>query len=314
MNSDSFIPPQIDKILEKDSSFSDEEVKILIKSYKKNLARVNTIMKHSDKQQLQLHKLNKELDIHKTSLQEKVKIESEKRVESERVLFEQSRLASMGEMMDAVAHQWAQPLSVISAQIANLEIDQQLGNIDENYIKNFSKDISKQIEHMTNTLYEFRKFLRPTNETKEFDINSLVLEVIDLVEDDFKSKAIDFDLKVKNNFTLNGNPNDFIHIILNIVNNAKDAFLDKDIKDKKIIIEIDQSDEFSCIKIIDNAGGISEDIIADVFKPNFTTKQEQNGTGIGLYMSTQIANKYGGTLEVANFGDGAMFTFRKRLV
>ncbi len=314
MNTDTFMPTKLDKILDKDSSFTDDEVNILIKAYKKNLARVNTIMKHSDKQQLQLHKLNKELDLHKVSLEQKVKSESEKRVQNERILLEQSRLASMGEMMDAVAHQWAQPLSVISAQISNLQIDQQFNNIDETYIENFSSDISKQIEHMTNTLNEFRKFLRPTNDTKEFDIESLVNEVINLVNDEFKLKEISFDVKAKNNFTLVGNPNDFMHIIINVVNNAKDAFSDKKIKNKKITIEIDKNEEMLCIKMIDNAGGIKEEVIGDVFKPNFTTKHEQNGTGIGLYMSTQIANKYGGTLDVVNVDDGAMFTFKKRLV
>jgi len=255
--------------------------------------------------------LNKELDEHKNNLELKVQEEIEKREAKEKMLFQQARLASMGEMIDAIAHQWKQPLNVISAYVINLTFKHQLGMLDEDEIDEFQKGVTKQIDHMVNTLDEFRSFFRPSKDSVDFDVKNMIEKALNLVKDEFAKKEISIDLNIVKNFTINGIENEFIHLILNLINNSKDAFVENDTKDRKIFINVLDDGKHQIIEIVDNAGGIADTVIKDIFKANVTTKEEDKGTGIGLYMSSQIAQKYGGELSVENVKDGAKFTFKK---
>ena len=255
--------------------------------------------------------LNKELDEHKNNLELKVQEEIEKREAKEKMLFQQARLASMGEMIDAIAHQWKQPLNVISAYVINLTFKHQLGMLDEDEIDEFQKGVTKQIDHMVNTLDEFRSFFRPSKDSVDFDVKNMIEKALNLVKDEFAKKEISIDLNIVKNFTINGIENEFIHLILNLINNSKDAFVENDTKDRKIFINVLDDGKHQIIEIVDNAGGIADTVIKDIFKANVTTKEEDKGTGIGLYMSSQIAQKYGGVLGVENVKDGAKFTFKK---
>jgi len=255
--------------------------------------------------------LNKELDEHKNNLELKVQEEIEKREAKEKMLFQQARLASMGEMIDAIAHQWKQPLNVISAYVINLTFKHQLDMLDEDEIDEFQKGVTKQIDHMVNTLDEFRSFFRPSKDSVDFDVKNMIEKALNLVKDEFAKKEISIDLNIVKNFTINGIENEFIHLILNLINNSKDAFVENDTKDRKIFINVLDDGKHQIIEIVDNAGGIADTVIKDIFKANVTTKEEDKGTGIGLYMSSQIAQKYGGELSVENVKDGAKFTFKK---
>ena len=286
-----------------------EALEKLLKDHKRKSKRLDKIIKQSDKQQAKLLQLNEELDLYKNHPEQKVQEEIANREEKEKILFQQSKLATMGEMMDAVAHQWKQPINIISMKVDLVEYDYEDGLVNEEYIVQFKKDVFNQIQHMTNTLNEFRSFFRPNKEKEEFDIKTMVEKVLLLVKDEFLKNTIKVEIIAKNNFTLMGIENEFKHLILNIINNAKDAFNENSIKDRVIKIIIDEDEEFKRVEIQDNAGGIPDHVIEDIFKANVTTKGEGKGTGIGLYMSSQIATKHNGTLRVVNVDGGAKFIF-----
>jgi signal transduction histidine kinase len=213
-------------------------------------------------------------------------------------------------MMDAVAHQWKQPIGIISLKADILKYDYASNEIDEKYIDEFEQSIKNQINHMINTLDEFRTFFRPNKDIKEFDVKEMIEKVLFLLKDELIKNQIVVEVNDYQNFSLNGIENEFKHLILNLINNSKDAFNEKEIKKRKITINLLADDDSKTIEVLDNAGGIPEDIIEDIFKANITSKDEDKGTGIGLYMSSQIAEKHNGTLSVENIEDGAKFIFR----
>ncbi len=220
----------------------------------------------------------------------------------------------MGEMIDAVAHQWKQPLTAISNQALNLKMRSELGEdlINEEYISNYYENLNRHIHHMTSTLNEFRSFFRPSKDQSDFNVKDMLKKVLVLVKDELLKYDIKVEIKGDDNFTLYGIENEFKHLVINIINNSKDAFVENSIKDKKILISLKSNEKYKYIELTDNAGGIPENIIGDIFKSNVTTKEEGKGTGIGLYMSSQIAQKHNGILGVKNVPGGAKFIFKCR--
>jgi C4-dicarboxylate-specific signal transduction histidine kinase len=241
--------------------------------------------------------------------QRREKSEIHKRIVNEKLLLQQSKMAAMGEMMDAVAHQWKQPLNALSMYSEIIKNDFEEGSVDQKYVDEFSKNIQIQIDHMVDTLDEFRSFFRPNKTDETFSVSDVINSVLFLTKDEFMKNHITVQLKREKEITLHGSKNEFIHLILNIINNAKDAFNDHDIQEKRLItIRLINNDSGRSIEIEDNAGGVPQAIISDIFKANVTTKEEGKGTGIGLYMSMQIAEKYDAQLTVKNVGKGACFT------
>jgi len=286
-----------------------ENLNILLNDYKRKAKRLDKIIHQSDRQQAKLLQLNEELDSYKNDLEKKVEQEIAKRKEKEKMLLQQSKLAAMGEMMDAVAHQWKQPINIINMQVDMVQYDFEDGLIDQKYIEEFQQKVSSQVNHMTNTLNEFRSFFRPNKEVEKFNVSNMVDKVLLLVKDEFIKNKITIDVNKEDDFTLMGIENEFKHLVLNIINNAKDAFVENNIENRKIYINLKEDDISKYIDIQDNAGGIPQDVIKDIFKANVTTKAEGKGTGIGLYMSSQIATKHHGTLSVVNKNGGACFRF-----
>jgi len=255
--------------------------------------------------------LKKENEEYKTNLEKKVEDEIKKRQHQEKILFQQSKLASMGEMIDAIAHQWKQPLNIMALQTDMLQYDYEDGYINKEYINNYSYKFTKQLNHTLSTLEEFRNFFRPNSTTKEFRISDTIDSVLVLVKDEFLKNTIKIEKEIITDIKIKGHENEFKHLILNIINNAKDAFIENNIKDKLITIKVTKNRNSSFLEIQDNAGGIPQHIINDIFKPNITTKPVGKGTGIGLYMSLQIAKKVHGDLYVQNTSNGAKFIFEK---
>ena len=300
----------LESFLQNDLSSFNTNLTKLLQDYKRKSKRLDRIIKQSDKQQSKLLELNEELDQYKNHLELKVEEEIKKRKEKELMLFQQSKLAAMGEMMDAVAHQWKQPINLIKMKVDFLEYDFEDELINKEYIKEFQQNIFNQIEHMDNTLEEFRSFFRPNKQIEEFDVKQMIEKVLFLIKDEFMKNSIQVTVKNKKNFTLCGIENEFKHLILNIINNSKDAFNQNNIKNREITITILEDESSKKIELLDNAGGIPKDILDDIFKTNVTTKKEGEGTGIGLYMSSQIALKHNGELYAKNIDNGAKFTFK----
>lgn len=255
--------------------------------------------------------LKKENENYKRTLEEKVRTETDKRINQEKILIQQSKLAAMGEMIDAIAHQWKQPLNIISMNADMLQYDFEDGRIDEKYVKAYIENFQKQIIHMLNTLENFRGFFRPSQIEHSFKISDVLESVFLLIKDEFLKNQIIFEKEIHEDFCLNGSCNEFIHLILNIINNSKDAFNEKQIENRKIYLRAFNEENSFKFEIEDNAGGIPGEILNEIFKANFTTKPEGKGTGIGLYISSQIAKKFKGSLSVENTDKGAKFVFQK---
>ncbi len=234
--------------------------------------------------------------------------EIEKRMHNEKMLLQQSKMAAMGEMMDAVAHQWKQPLNALSMYSEIIKSDFEEGTVDQPYIEQFRGDMQVQIDHMVNTLDEFRTFFRPNKENEMFSLLSIVHSVLFLTKDDLLKNRISVEIGQKDHIDIDGSANEFKHMLLNIISNAKDAFNENNIEKRTITIRLISDEKGKRMEIEDNAGGIPEHIIDDIFKANVSSKEADKGTGIGLYMSTQIATKHNAVLSVKNQNDGACFT------
>ena len=304
----------LESFLEDDLHNFNTNLANLLKDYKRKSKRLDRIIKQSDKQQSKLLELNEELDQYKNHLELKVEEEIKSRKEKELMLIQQSKLAAMGEMMDAVAHQWKQPINLINMKVDFLEYDFDANLINKEYVLEFKKSIFNQINHMNNTLEEFRSFFRPNKEVEEFDVKNMIEKVLFLVKDELIKNTIEVIITEEKNFSLLGVENEFKHLILNIINNAKDTCNENNIEKRQIIISLNSDEISKKIEISDNAGGIPEHILNDIFKANTTTKEEGKGTGIGLYMSSQIALKHHGELYVENIKSGAKFTFEVKKV
>jgi len=228
------------------------------------------------------------------------------RIEQEEMLIQQSKMAMIGEMMDSVAHQWKQPLNALTLYSELIRNDFEEGNVDQAYIEKFRKDIQLQIDHMVNTLDEFRSFFRPNKEQNDFRLIDVVNSALFLAKDDILKHRILVKIAQEDEIVIHGFENEFKHLILNIINNAKDAFIERHIQKRSIIIRLINTPK-PRMEIEDNAGGIPEEIIDSIFDANITTKEEGKGTGIGLYMSQRIAQKHHAELSVENRENGACF-------
>jgi len=251
-----------------------------------------------------------ELDNLNHSLEERIKLQLKLAQTNQKRYEQQAKMAAMGEMMDAVAHQWKQPLNALSMMSDMLLDDFNNDLVDKKYIDELTTDAQVQIEHMVNTLNEFRNFFRPKETKENFGIKRSLSSVLILINDEFIKNNINIHIQSDKEVIIYGIENEFKHLVLNIINNAKDAFNERDIKVRNIFISFEKNDEFIVLEISDTAGGIPAHVINDIFKPEITTKKEGKGTGIGLYMSTQIAEKLGGKLSVKNIDSGASFSLK----
>ena len=228
-------------------------------------------------------------------------------------LMQQTKAAQMGEMMDAVAHQWKQPLSVISLIAQSLDLKLNISKkLEPAYIKEKTKDIQIQINHLLDTIDTFRKFFRLNEAFESYDIKEMIEDAIHIMKSELDSRNIKIIIKGDTTLSIYCIKSEFIHTIINFINNAKDAFEENKIKNKKIVFDMEKPDSQIVLKVCDNAGGIPEHAIKNVFEANFTTKKEGKGTGIGLYMTKQILEKINAEVCVSNVemhedGKGACF-------
>ena len=228
--------------------------------------------------------------------------------QKDKLLLQQSKLAAMGEMVGAIAHQWRQPLNALALQTQFIEDDFEDGLVDEKYLNLFAKENMKLISFMSKTIDDFRNFFRIDKVKNDFFVREKIMDTINMLTDQLKSN--DIELKVsENDFVTNGHESEFQQVILNIVNNSKDALIENNGKSLKTIsIDIKEENKIGFIKIRDNAGGIPSEVISRIFEPYFTTKEQGKGTGLGLYMSKMIIeDNMEGKIHVENKKDGALF-------
>ncbi|QKF66926.1 PAS sensor-containing signal transduction histidine kinase [Arcobacter venerupis] len=211
--------------------------------------------------------------------------------EKEKLLFQQSKLSAMGEMIGNIAHQWRQPLSVISSSTSAIKLYEQEGIYSKEEIIEFIDVILNSTKYLSNTIDDFRNFYKEDSEKIDFDVELAINNSLNLIKTELVKQNIKVIFINEESFNICGIRNQFLQVMINILINAKDAFLDKDIINKAIFIDFYQDSQNNIIEIYDNAGGIDEKVIEHIFEPYFTTKHKSLGTGIGLYMSEEIITK-----------------------
>ncbi len=284
----------------------------------------------------ELRATNRKLRELNDNLVKRVEEEVRIRRQKEELLIQQSKMAAMGEMINVIAHQWKQPLNAVSAIAQDIMDAYEYHEADESYIKESVDKIMLQTGYMSHTIDDFRSFFVPSKQKSSFDIKVAIEEVLKLFSCSLANRMIFVKIKCRchklskmtedieeigpcdlSYMTVSGYPNEFKHVVLNLLNNSGDAIANQKqkgflSKESKGFIEINLSLEkegIIRITITDNGGGIGEEIIEKIFDPYFSTKTTKKGTGIGLYMSKVIIeNNMGGKLYVENGDMGAVFT------
>jgi len=231
----------------------------------------------------------------------KMKMLEDERVIQQSLLLQQSRLASMGEMISTIAHQWRQPLTHLSYLFMNMK-----KKVDNpTFLISKLEEGKAQISYMSQTIEDFSNFYNPSKEKGEFSVKEACEISLMIASPSLKKVGIDLTIETKEDFTVFGNQNEFEQVILNIINNARDMLVKREIPAPSITCLIDKN----TIMIEDNAGGIENKYINKVFEPYFTTKTKSDG--IGLYIAKTIIEKeMGGKLSVKNSQKGACFTLK----
>lgn len=278
-----------------------------------------------------LELLEKTRDLKKMTLEleQKVRKETEKRIQHEQLFFEQKKFADMGQMINAIAHQWRQPINALGLYIQYIIECVNDNSVTKERLEEFKTDSMGLVDHLSKTIDDFRGFFEPSKNKTEFQVIHAITETVSLVDAQLRSHFIEYSVSCqcdhKNFLSCNdtthppceypmtlvaGYPSEFKQVLMNLIQNAKDA-LEYKSRDKRLGVIINAYDDEVVIKVCDNGGGVPENIIGSIFDPYFTTKREGKGTGIGLYMSRLIVEDHmHGKLSVYNRDEGACFEIR----
>ncbi|HEY3309159.1 MAG TPA: transporter substrate-binding domain-containing protein [Desulfuromonadaceae bacterium] len=265
------------------------------------------IIEHNNAQKRLVVK-KQQLEALNLMLEERVITEVEKNREQDRIMIHQGRLAAMGEMIGNIAHQWRQPLNNIGLLIQGLEIDFRDQALTAESMRLQVSKCMSLINYMSGTIDDFRNFYRPNKRKEPFVVSDAVDRVLSLVKATLNNQGIILNVIGNGAGSVDGYVNEYSQVLLNIINNSKDALLESSRKDPIITVCCDKLGEKSVVTIHDNAGGVSDIVIDKIFDPYFTTKEQAQGTGIGLYMAKMIIEKnMHGLLTVSNTDEGALF-------
>ena len=256
----------------------------------------------------------KELKHLNRNLEDRVKEEVEKNRLQYQQMFNQSRLAQMGEMISMIAHQWRQPLGAISATSVNLQMKLELQEFDSTKQESINKwneylygkleNINDYVQNLTTTIDDFRNFYKPNKKSVSIQLDEVVTKALKIINTSLINSDIEIVQEYNSNQKIELYDSELIHVILNILKNSQDNFKEQKSKNPKITITTKKNS----LSICDNGGGIAEDIMDEIFDPYFSTKSEKNGTGLGLYMSKIIVEEHhNGKLIVENKDGGVCF-------
>ncbi len=251
----------------------------------------------------------KRIDELNKSLKQRIKEEIAQSRRKDQQMVEQSRLAQMGEMISMIAHQWRQPLAAISGASTAIQLKAKRDKLTNEVALDLSKKISDYSQHLSSTIDDFRNFFKSNKKKEKTSYKEIIDGVLNIVSESMANKNITITIQLNCKEGFESYSNELKQVVLNLIKNAEDILVEKDIKDKQILLK-SYSNEGNCIlEVSDNAGGIPDKIIEKVFDPYFSTKTKKDGTGLGLYMSKMIIEDHcGGKLEVSNNADGAVFT------
>lgn len=250
----------------------------------------------------QLHYLN-------AKLTGQVVEEKNKNAITEKLMISQSRMAIMGEMVGMIAHQWRQPITIIGMITNNILMDMQMNTLD---IARLSEDlelVDKQVHYLSQTIDDFRNFFRPNKRPQKVTVGELFNELTTILGKSFDTHRLSLLFEGDPSTSILTYKNELLQVFLNMLSNSKDAFIECNKKEGKIIFTSSTNNSNITFTISDTAGGIPSSIINRIFEPYFSTKDEQHGTGLGLYMSAIIIEKHlKGTIMVSSDLEGTTFT------
>ena len=237
------------------------------------------------------------------ALSYKIRMVSQEKEEQKELLVHQSKLASMGEMIGNIAHQWRQPLTHLGYTFMNIQEAQKHGELSPEYLSKKIDEANTQLSFMSDTIDDFKDFYTPHKEKENFSLAEATRETLEIMKNTLKHNDIDINLIINEDIRLYNHKNEYKQVLLNLLSNAKDILLERVTKTPTITIIIDKGR----VTVEDNAGGIKEDVLKRIYEPYFTTKE--GNSGIGLYMSKMIVERnMGGKLSVDNTLEGAKFT------
>ena len=227
--------------------------------------------------------------------------------EEQSLLQQQAKMAAMGEMIGNIAHQWRQPLNALSALNVGLSMKHNRGKLDDEAMQKFKEKSNAIIQNMSATIEDFKNFFEPTKIQETFEIHEGIEGAVRFVSDAYNEHTIKVSVEKEEDISIKSYKNELMQVLLNIFNNTKDAVVDNEVKSPTLKISTSQNETQVVIRIQDNAGGASAEVLERMYEPYFTTKFESHGTGIGLYMSKMIIeNSMRGSLVSENNGDGLL--------
>ena len=242
----------------------------------------------------------KELIIINDELEDRIKKAVDENIKKDRLMSQQSKMAAIGEMMENIAHQWRQPLSLITTGSSGLKIKKELDILEDKFLLDTLDSIINSATNLSTTIDDFRDFFKPTRDKENFSLSECCNKTLELLHSKLKDNKIKI-IKNIESISITAYESELIQVIMSILNNSKDAFTDNRNQRKLIFIDVSKDDENILIKIKDNAGGVKKDILEKIFEPYFTTKHKAQGTGIGLYMCEEMITKHmNGKIESLN--------------
>ncbi|WP_404317338.1 PAS domain S-box protein [Malaciobacter canalis] len=278
---------------------------------KKNLEKKDKELKLLNKTlEMRVQEQTKQLKELNQTLEQRVKSEIEKNKQKQKILFWQSRMASLGQMLANIAHQWRQPLTELNLSLFNVKKSASNQEFDE--LEKYYKDSKEIIANMSQTIDDFSNFFNPNKEKQKFNLKNSIDESLNITRKLIQKENINIK-KEYIDLEVFGVSNEFSQVIINFLQNSAHEFNKKNIENKEIIITIKQvtieSQEFAQVTFSDNARGVDENTLDKIFEPYFTTKHQSNGTGLGLFMSKLIIEKsLNGTMFAKNSNKGLLFT------
>ena len=269
--------------------------------YKRKEDEITIHTKNLNNKNILLEEQKVIIEAQNNKLENQIELEKKISQQKEELLIQQSKMAAMGEMLENIIHQWTQPLSAISGYVNGVLIDKELETLTNEILDESLNNITRIIQHLVNTVHDFRDYLKPNRKRIIFELDENIDKSIFLLTSQLKVENIKI-IKNTSNISVVGFKNDFVQSFLNILNNAKDALKQTNNQKKFIFIDMKLIDNTQVeIRIKDNAGGISIEIIDKIFELHFTTKGDQDGTGIGLYITKEMIEKHMfGKIEVNN--------------
>jgi C4-dicarboxylate-specific signal transduction histidine kinase len=244
------------------------------------------------------------------NLEEKITLEIEKNREKDLQLFNSAKMASLGEMIDNIAHQWRQPLSGISTMASGMLISKKYDNLSDETFTYYCNNIVETTQFLSETIDTFRDFLKEEKEIKKVVLQERITKTLNIEKATFNHHHITLidNINYEEAIYINLIVGELTQVLINILNNAKDVLIKNQIENPWIKIDLIQNEKKAIITIEDNAGGIPENILPHIFEPYFTTKHQSQGTGLGLYMSYKIVvENLKGSLYAKNSEFGAKF-------